>query len=188
LKLQLPTRRGAHATAVVNGVLWLFGGDNGHGTYFNDMYRMDLCEMTSEKIRSKGTKPSKRGWHSMVSCRSKLYVFGGTDGSTTHNDLHVFDTISLTWSCPHTTGEPAEPLFSHSAVMIGHEMLVFGVCLVSIALVDFNQFSYSFSYHRVRMGSQSPKTTLLFLTLIVCVGYIHVSQAMCQVRDMDTHV
>lgn len=109
--LQVPSRRGAHATAVVNGQLWLFGGDNGHGTYFHDLYRIDLTEMTCEKIRTKGTKPAKRGWHSMVSCRNKLYVFGGTDGSATFNDLHVFDTTTLTWSCPHCTGEPGVLLF-----------------------------------------------------------------------------
>ena len=58
---EVPSRRGAHATAVVNGMLWLFGGDNGHGTYFNDLYRIDVTHLTCEKIRCKGSKPSKVG-------------------------------------------------------------------------------------------------------------------------------
>lgn len=124
----VPSPRGAHATAVVEGrTLWLFGGDNGAGSYFNDLFRIDLETQSCVKVRaSSGSKPSKRGWHSMCAHKHRLYVFGGTDGSITFNDLHVFDTLTHSWSCPVVSGEPPEPLFSHSAVVIEHEMFIFG--------------------------------------------------------------
>ncbi|EFJ16575.1 hypothetical protein SELMODRAFT_421832 [Selaginella moellendorffii] len=73
-----------------------------------------------------GTHPSPRDSHSSTAVRSKLYVFGGTDGTSPLNDLFVLHTAINTWRKPDVFGDVPAPREGHSASLIGDNLFVFG--------------------------------------------------------------
>ena len=48
--------------------------------------------MTWSKPITTGVEPSPRAGHSCIAVGTKLYYFGGGDGTTYLNDLHILDT------------------------------------------------------------------------------------------------
>ncbi|EFJ06717.1 hypothetical protein SELMODRAFT_430403 [Selaginella moellendorffii] len=74
----------------------------------------------------KGTHPSPRDSHSSTGIGSKLYVFGGTDGTSPLDDLFVLDTATNTWGKPDVFGDVPAPREGHSAFLIGDNLFVFG--------------------------------------------------------------
>ncbi|EFJ04741.1 hypothetical protein SELMODRAFT_432129 [Selaginella moellendorffii] len=81
---------------------------------------------TWSKPVMKGTHPSPRDSHSSTAVKSKLYVFGGTDGTSPLNDLFVLDTATNTWGKPDVFGDVPAPREGHSASLIGDNLFVFG--------------------------------------------------------------
>ncbi|KHG24684.1 Tip elongation aberrant 1 [Gossypium arboreum] len=73
--------------------------------------------------------PGKRWGHTCNAIKGGrfLYVFGGygKDNCQT-NQVHVFDTASLTWSLLATKGTPPIPRDSHSCTTVGDNLFVFG--------------------------------------------------------------
>jgi hypothetical protein len=53
-----------------------------------------------------GAKPILSKAHSAEAFGRFIFIFGGGDNAQYSNDLNVFDTESLTWSFPKTTGFP----------------------------------------------------------------------------------
>ncbi|EFJ12080.1 hypothetical protein SELMODRAFT_425650 [Selaginella moellendorffii] len=76
----------------------------------------------------KGTHPSPRDSHSSMAVGSKLYGFGGTDGTSPLDDLFVLDTATNTWGKPDVFGDVPAPREGHSASLIGDNLFVFGGC------------------------------------------------------------
>ncbi|XP_024523078.1 rab9 effector protein with kelch motifs [Selaginella moellendorffii] len=76
----------------------------------------------------KGTHPSPQDSHSSTAVGSKLYVFGGTDGTSPLDDLFVLDTATNTWGKPDVFGDVPAPREGHSASLIGDNLFVFGGC------------------------------------------------------------
>ncbi|EFJ19411.1 hypothetical protein SELMODRAFT_419092, partial [Selaginella moellendorffii] len=64
--------------------------------------------------------------HSSTAVKSKLYVFGGTDGTSPLNDLFVLDTATNTWGKPDVFGDVPALREGHSASLIGDNLFVFG--------------------------------------------------------------
>ncbi|KAK2411441.1 Galactose oxidase/kelch repeat superfamily protein [Trifolium repens] len=73
--------------------------------------------------------PGKRWGHTCNSINGgrHIYVFGGygKDNCQT-NQVHVFDTVSQTWSQPAIKGTPPTPRDSHTCTVVGHKLFVFG--------------------------------------------------------------
>ncbi|XP_024542305.1 rab9 effector protein with kelch motifs [Selaginella moellendorffii] len=76
----------------------------------------------------KGMHPSPRDSHSSMAVGSKLYVFGGTNGTSTLDDLFVLDNATNTWGKPDVFGDVPAPREGHSASLIGDNLFVFGGC------------------------------------------------------------
>ncbi|EFJ04464.1 hypothetical protein SELMODRAFT_432394 [Selaginella moellendorffii] len=74
----------------------------------------------------KGTHPSPRDSHSSTAVGSKLYVFGGTDGTSPLNNLFVLDTATTTWGKPDVFGDVPAPREGHSTSLIGDNLFMFG--------------------------------------------------------------
>ncbi len=88
--------------------LFVFGGNDPAGILLNDLWRFDLglSSQPSQNNRShsdavlfswsehssKGVMPSPRKWHGLVATAdgTKLYLFGGYDGTNDLNDLWRF--------------------------------------------------------------------------------------------------
>ncbi|CAG8815299.1 17510_t:CDS:2, partial [Racocetra persica] len=56
----------------------------------------------------------------------KLFIFGGGDGPEYFNDLYVFDTDTLTWSKPKTTGNIPSRRRAHTTAYYNNCIYVFG--------------------------------------------------------------
>lgn len=55
-----------------------------------------------------------------------IYVFGGGDGPHYYNHLYKFDTASLIWSSPTTSGPCPSPRRAHVSVVWRGNMYIFG--------------------------------------------------------------
>ncbi|EFJ04400.1 hypothetical protein SELMODRAFT_432449 [Selaginella moellendorffii] len=86
----------------------------GYGTY------------TWSKPVMKGTHPSPRDSHSSTAVGSKLYVFGGTDGTSPLNDLFVLDTDTFVWKKISTTGVSLIPRDGHTCSFYKNCFIVMG--------------------------------------------------------------
>ncbi|KAL6066502.1 BTB/POZ domain containing protein [Balamuthia mandrillaris] len=81
-----------------------------------------------KRRHTRGDAPCRRSGHTATKVGTKLYVFGGYDGKTYCNDLHVFDTDSSVWYRPECKGDAPAPRTMHSAVLHDHHIFFFGGC------------------------------------------------------------
>ncbi|XP_066445355.1 rab9 effector protein with kelch motifs-like [Eleutherodactylus coqui] len=77
-----------------------------------------------------GLCPSPRTFHTSSSAiGDKFYVFGGGEKGAepaADNKLHVFDTVSLTWMQPVTSGDPPKPRHGHTITAVGSKLFIHG--------------------------------------------------------------
>jgi len=79
------------------------------------------------RVSINGPSPAAREGHSLVEVGKRLFLFGGcVQGIRCFNDVHIFDTETLTWSQEPITGDAPEPRGGHSATLVGTDMYVFG--------------------------------------------------------------
>ncbi|EFJ19172.1 hypothetical protein SELMODRAFT_419330 [Selaginella moellendorffii] len=128
LQQQLPGCKWGHTCNAVRNLIYIFGGCGRDECQTNDVHVFDIGTYTWSKPVMKGTHPSPRDSHSSMAVGSKLYVFGGTDGSNPPNDLFVLDTATNTWGKPDVFGDVPAPKEGHSASLIGDNLFVFGGC------------------------------------------------------------
>jgi len=118
-----------HTSCFINGKIWIWGGSSGlPPKKVNDMISFDFENRFWEKITNyNGTPPSERSDHCMASVGSNIYIFGGSDFNVTPlNDLHVFNTDTLTWTKIQGKGTPPSPRSGHSCVALGSMIYFFG--------------------------------------------------------------
>ncbi|XP_076867555.1 rab9 effector protein with kelch motifs isoform X3 [Brachyhypopomus gauderio] len=81
-------------------------------------------------VEVKGTPPGPRTYHTNSACvGDRLFVFSGGDvGATPVADpqVHIFDTVTGTWSQPETQGKPPCPRHGHAVVAVGSVIYVHG--------------------------------------------------------------
>nr|XP_033816507.1 rab9 effector protein with kelch motifs [Geotrypetes seraphini]XP_033816508.1 rab9 effector protein with kelch motifs [Geotrypetes seraphini]XP_033816509.1 rab9 effector protein with kelch motifs [Geotrypetes seraphini] len=109
--------------------IWIFGGANQSGNR-NCIQLLNLEKGTWQSPSVTGTPPSPRTFHtSSAAIGDKLYVFGGGDkGADPVEDtqLHVFDSVTLTWSQPETYGRPPAPRHGHIMIAVGTRLFIHG--------------------------------------------------------------
>ncbi|KAL3695735.1 hypothetical protein R1sor_009811 [Riccia sorocarpa] len=125
-----PGRKWGHTcNAVKSGrLIYVFGGYGQHDCQTNDVHVFDTTKSTWSKPMVKGIPPAPRDSHTCTTVGSRLFVFGGTDGTSPLNDLHILDTVSNQWNSPPTRGDGPAPREGHSAALIGSRLFVFGGC------------------------------------------------------------
>jgi hypothetical protein len=112
--------------------MYVFGGWNGTaGGYFNDTYVFNATSGASgtwTTLTPTGA-PSRRYGHSAVYDQNatKMYVFGGFDGTNALNDTYVY-TAGANWTTVTLTGSVPARRYNHSAVYdpVTKEMFIFG--------------------------------------------------------------
>ncbi|KAM9820663.1 rab9 effector protein with kelch motifs [Neosynchiropus ocellatus] len=111
--------------------LWVFGGAQQTGNR-NTIQKIQLTDSDSHwrDIQTNGDRPCPRTYHTSSACLGdKLYVFaGGEEGASPVADekLHVFDTVSSTWSQPQTQGRPPPARHGHIIVAVGSKIYIHG--------------------------------------------------------------
>ncbi|EFJ04618.1 hypothetical protein SELMODRAFT_432245 [Selaginella moellendorffii] len=98
----------------------------GNATRIGSERRRGYGTYTWSKPVMKGTHPSPRDSHSSTAVGSKLYVFGGTNGTSLLNDLFVLDNTTNTWGKPDVFGDVPASREGHSTSLIGDNLFVFG--------------------------------------------------------------
>ncbi|XP_042686902.1 rab9 effector protein with kelch motifs [Centrocercus urophasianus] len=109
--------------------LWVFGGAHRAGNR-SCVQVLDPEIGTWESPEVRGVPPLPRTFHtSSAAVGDCLYVFGGGDkGAEPVKDqqLHVFDTVALTWTQPETYGDPPSPRHGHVVVAAGTKLFIHG--------------------------------------------------------------
>lgn len=95
-----PEPRVAHAQAIIDGVLWIWGGRQGiemGECDMEDLHKLNLSTLVWEPVTTTGPAPNKRSFHQMCATSGKLHIFGGCSGHDRLADLYTLDLASLVW-------------------------------------------------------------------------------------------
>jgi hypothetical protein len=95
-----PPARIAHAQAVCQEKLYIFGGRAGvamNEQAMNDLWVLDTFTKKWSQLETHGSPPEARSFHRMVCVDQALYVFGGCGASGRLADLHRFNLETSTW-------------------------------------------------------------------------------------------
>ncbi|KAK3845737.1 MAG: hypothetical protein J3R72DRAFT_360295, partial [Linnemannia gamsii] len=82
----LPTGRHGHACAIVEGVLYVFGGSSPDGSELNDAYAFRIHERRWYLFQNVGPAPSPRSGHTMCTVKDKIFVIGGESEQSNMED------------------------------------------------------------------------------------------------------
>ena len=129
-----PSPRGAHSATIMGDVIYVFGGYGGQGygrRDFNTMFQLDLNDWTWSKTQCRGKSPEPRSSHAACRVESSIFVHGGWNAVQQFNDLHIFDTITNTWT-EADVSTTAPPCWNHGACAVeaipNWKLFVFGGC------------------------------------------------------------
>lgn len=134
-----PTVRYQHAAEVVQGKMYVIGG-NYNGRYLNDIQMLDLKTLkwskiepkldlgspSSVEVASQAILPPCAG-HSLVRWGTKLLALGGhTKDSSDTVTVRAFDTEIHTWSILKSYGKPPLARGGQSVNLVGSTLVMFG--------------------------------------------------------------
>ncbi|XP_057675363.1 rab9 effector protein with kelch motifs isoform X2 [Corythoichthys intestinalis] len=111
--------------------LWVFGGAEQSRNH-NCIQKIKVAESKAqwEEVTVMGEPPSPRTYHTNSACAGALlYVFcGGEAGASPIQDqkLHIFDTVSSTWTQPETQGPTPPVRHGHVIVAVGSKIYIHG--------------------------------------------------------------
>jgi len=95
---QVPSGRRGHTCVLVDGVLLLFGGQDGNN-FYNDVHSFQLDGILWSPLVCSGVAPLSRSYHTAVVWQHSMYIFGGTGANWCFfNDLHALHLPTNTWS------------------------------------------------------------------------------------------
>ncbi|EGG20116.1 hypothetical protein DFA_07236 [Cavenderia fasciculata] len=126
-----PPRFSRHTSQVIGDKIYIFGGFNGNGTYFNlSTYNLKLKKWKNI-LETKGMAPDPRSNHSSAVIGSKYYIFSGNN--TTNDgeykileDFYYLETKTLTWHKINATGDIPCGRGGHTMEVIDGKIYLFG--------------------------------------------------------------
>ncbi|KAK7466347.1 hypothetical protein VKT23_005075 [Stygiomarasmius scandens] len=101
---KVPEARDGHAAAIIDGIMYIFGGFNTDEKELEDLYALSLSSQIwySFRYHDIGLSPGKRIGHAMVAIGPEIYSVGGRSESLpfsmaqkNSNYIHVLDTRRL---------------------------------------------------------------------------------------------
>jgi len=97
----IPPPRSGAASVVVKGRLYMFGGYGGGTGRLDDFYSFNFATNTWEEVKVLSiVKPGCRENNGVViGDSSRVYLFGGYNGTSWLNDLWMFDIDTQMWEC-----------------------------------------------------------------------------------------
>eukprot|EP01125_Pyxidicula_operculata_P020603 TRINITY_DN7648_c0_g1_i1.p1 TRINITY_DN7648_c0_g1~~TRINITY_DN7648_c0_g1_i1.p1 ORF type:complete len:541 (-),score=75.33 TRINITY_DN7648_c0_g1_i1:69-1691(-) len=128
----IPPSRQNHCGDSFENTLILFGGageikNAANFRGLNDIYMYDVETNNWRFLQTTGTIPSPRICSTGKIWGSKFVLFGGFEGTSRLNDVHILDLETKVWSCPSVANSHLiEPRSHHDAFVIGSKYFVFG--------------------------------------------------------------
>lgn len=97
----IPPPRSGAASVVVKSILYMFGGYGGGTGRLDDFYSFSFTNNKWEEVKVlSSVKPGCRENNGVViGDSSRVYLFGGYNGTAWLNDLWVFDIDTQMWEC-----------------------------------------------------------------------------------------
>jgi N-acetylneuraminic acid mutarotase len=142
----LPPRRSGALGVVDDNRMYIFGGYDGRdGNYFNDLFFFNFETQRWDEMPSVlGDRPEARTDHIMVLHSSKIYIFGGYNGSSRFNDLCEYAVEKKRWRQIEATGVVPSRRFGHSGVVhsASNRLIVFGGWDGRDTLNDLFEFNF----------------------------------------------
>lgn len=107
--------------------VYLFRGGNGR-EYLNDLHALHVDTLTWREVETFGQRPQRRANHSAAFLEetNELFVFGGWNGDTRLNDLHILDIDTSTWSSPDLSGLLPRPRAGMTLTALRGRLFLFG--------------------------------------------------------------
>ncbi|XP_043569633.1 acyl-CoA-binding domain-containing protein 4 isoform X1 [Chiloscyllium plagiosum] len=94
-----------HSAALVGDNIFVFGGIQ-NGAVSDNLFMFNTVSLTWTPVKTVGLTPAPRYAHTFAAVGEFLYLFGGTACENLYfKDIHVLDTVSLTWSQCEVKGE-----------------------------------------------------------------------------------
>lgn len=107
----IPSPRESHAAAVVDDVIYIFGGRGVDGKDLGDLAAFKMSNQRWYMFQNMGPAPTARSGHAMASMGSRVFVLGGESFAPTRGDdheiVHVLDTKHIKY--PDANKPPANP-------------------------------------------------------------------------------
>ncbi|KAF9952575.1 Serine/threonine-protein phosphatase bsl1 [Mortierella alpina] len=162
--------RFGHTATLVrsNGLLVIVGGVSGGALVpMSEILVYDTAAgVWSVQTATGATPPLRRNHVAVASSNGQIYVHGGTDMGATNYfaDTAILDTTSWSWSQPAIEGTAPTGRYSHSAAMVGSNMVVtFGLtaggATNNIFILDTTSNTWVTSYtpNNLQATSTDPK-------------------------------
>ncbi|KAJ3768819.1 hypothetical protein FB446DRAFT_694490 [Lentinula raphanica] len=109
----IPAPREGHAAALVDDVIYIFGGRGVDGKDLNDLAAFKLSNQRWYMFQNMGPAPSGRSGHAMASLGTRVFVLGGESFTPSKpedaNFMHVLDTKHIKYpdaNKPQQNGNP----------------------------------------------------------------------------------
>ena len=167
-----PCLRSLHVGSVMKGKMYVFGGYDGSNRV-NDFHEFDFKAREWRLVPPVGQLPAPRDRHVSVVYGNSFYVFAGFDGATRVNDFYEYSFDHGQWApvavarggvAPvngvvqqPASSTPPSPRHSHSAVIYGHSMYVFGGYDGSYRS-DFHAFNFTtMAWSQVASSGRVPR-------------------------------
>ncbi|KAI0257057.1 hypothetical protein BJV78DRAFT_1159906 [Lactifluus subvellereus] len=100
----IPSPREGHAAALVDDVMYVFGGRGVDGTDLGDLTAFKLSTQRWFMFQNMGPSPSGRSGHAMASSGTRVFVLGGESAAGSQPDesalIHVLDTKHIKYPKP----------------------------------------------------------------------------------------
>jgi len=121
-----PCRRWGHSSEILDNKLIVYGG-TGYTTnprHWDSVYQLDLDNWDWTKLDPTNKSPQSRDSHSCVIYQKKLYIFGGSNGSDSKNDMLEYDLTTNQWRTLDVRGNIPSPREGHSACLFDERYIV----------------------------------------------------------------
>merc|ERR1719183_1130483 len=128
----LPPPRSGAASVVVKGKLYMFGGYGGGTGRLDDFYsyRFDTDEWEEVEVLSSEKPGCRENNGVVIGDSSRMYLFGGYNGSAWLNDLWMFDIATQRWTCIQDSsdggGRGPSRRFGYVSVVHANRFVLFG--------------------------------------------------------------
>mmetsp|Transcript_16882 Transcript_16882/g.24790 ORF Transcript_16882/g.24790 Transcript_16882/m.24790 type:complete len:555 (+) Transcript_16882:83-1747(+) len=107
--------------------IYVFRGGDG-SEYLNDLHALNVDTLTWRKVPNRGVRPQARADHAsaFVKETNQIFIFGGWNGRSRLNDIHVFNTETSEWSEPKIGGMIPQPRAGMTLTVVGRRLFLFG--------------------------------------------------------------
>ena len=124
---ETPDPRYGHSMTKVGNKAFVFGGIHASKFEFNDLWAFNQGDCEWEKQVPENDPPPARKNHCAFAYDNKLYIFGGTSGSTCLDDLWCYDFDTQTWTQKELSGDALPDARTEATMtVIGDKAYLYG--------------------------------------------------------------